>query len=511
MMIRYFYPEDVRNADALAVQKYGIPSIQLMENAGTNAAREVLKKFPDALNLLILAGTGNNGGDGFTAARAFLGKGLRVTVILSTDIESYKGDAKTSLDSLIKLKDANCTIKNSRNLSDRDLSVLFSDCDCIIDSLLGTGSKGAPRGEAERLIRLSENFGPIVAFDIPSGINLMNGEIYTPCIKAALTTTFLAAKRGMCLSPAYEMCGEVVVVDIGISQDKVLEDCKSIFSFEKDDISHYLPSIKRNIHKGKRGGVLIVGGSTNYRGAPLLAGLGALRSGAGLAILAIPDYMVDSAAILLPEAIFLPLRTIGDEIIPESAAETIIKWEGRCGACVIGPGLGRGASSEALIEWFWKKWKKPLLVDGDGLHFLPRKADKPDFRKDAVLTPHCGEAAAILGTTPEEVGRDRIAAAEAMTETAGTVLLKGMDSVVCSKEYIPTVIKGGSPVLAIPGSGDVLSGSVGALIASGMKLHDALTVGAAAHAAAGTLLEKKYGLRGALAREIADALPFTLS
>ena len=179
-MMNYYDPEHIREADVLAVEKYGVPSLSLMENAGTNAAREVLKRYPDALSFLILAGPGNNGGDGFVAARAFLSKGLGVTVILSSDIDAYRGDAKISLDSLIRLKDQNCTIKCSCDLSDRELREASATADCMIDSLLGTGSKGAPRGEVERLIRLCKSNRAVVAFDIPSGIDPMTGKIYDP-------------------------------------------------------------------------------------------------------------------------------------------------------------------------------------------------------------------------------------------------------------------------------------------------------------------------------------------
>lgn len=509
-MMNYYDPEHIREADVLAVEKYGVPSLSLMENAGTNAAREVLKRYPDALSFLILAGPGNNGGDGFVAARAFLSKGLGVTVILSSDIDAYRGDAKISLDSLIRLKDQNCTIKCSCDLSDRELREASATADCMIDSLLGTGSKGAPRGEVERLIRLCKSNRAVVAFDIPSGIDPMTGKIYDPCVKADLTVTFLAAKWGMCFSPAYEICGTVVTADIGISPDKVLADKESILSFVKEDIRQFLPVVQRDIHKGKRGGLLIVGGSVNYRGAPMLAGLGALRSGAGLVVLALPDFMIDSASLFLPEAILAPLKTKGDEILPGSAAEAVLEWEKRCGACVIGPGLGRSASSGSVIEWFWKNWNKPLLVDGDGLYFLSGD-NKPAYREDAALTPHSGEAALLLGITPEEVNMARMEAASSMLQIAGTVLLKGMDTVVCSKGKKITIIKDGSPSLSVPGSGDVLSGAAGAMMASGMPIRDALLVAASAHAAAGSLLEKKYGVRGTLAREIADALPFALN
>ena len=510
-MIKYFAPEDIRQADILAVEKYSIPSLELMKNAGTNAAREVLERYPEALNFLIFTGPGNNGGDGFVAAKFFLDKGLKVTLILSADPGSYKGDAKASLDALIKLNDQKCTVIYSKNLSDREIREEANSADCVIDSLLGTGSMGAPRGEVERLIGFCKNDRAVVAFDIPSGIDPLSGNIYDPCVKADMTVTFLAAKKGMCFSPAFDMCGTVVTADIGISPDKVLSDKDSIHSFGREDISKLLPPIPRNTHKGKKGGLMVVGGSVNYRGAPLLTALGALRSGAGLVVLAVPDFMADSASIFLPEAIFVPLRTKGERISPESLAEAVMPWEGRCGAAVLGPGLGRNENSEFITDWFWNKWEKPLLVDGDALHFLSSERYRPAFRANAVITPHVGEAACLLGSTPENINNDRIGAAVSMSETAGTVLLKGMDTVVYSKGKSVTIIKEGSPSLAVPGSGDVLSGAAGALIASGMPIFDAVLAAAAAHADAGSMIEKRSGIRGTLAREIADALPFTLN
>ena len=508
-MIRYYDPEDIRQADILAVEKYGITSLELMENAGTNAASEVMKRYPEALSILIFAGPGNNGGDGFVAARFFLKKGLKVNVILSSAPETYKGDAKINLEVLINLNDPNCTVRFSKDLTETEISKEAKDADCLIDSLLGTGSKGAPRGEVERLIRHCKNRA-VVAFDIPSGIDPLSGSVYDPCVKADLTVTFLAAKRGMCFSPAYDMCGKVVIADIGISCEKVLDETKSILSFGREDIPKLLPDIPRDIHKGKKGGLLVVGGSVNYRGAPLLAGLGALRTGAGLVVLAIPDFMVESASLFLPEAIFVPLRTRGEEILPESLEEAIKTWEMRCGAAVVGPGLGRNEGSKSIVHWFWNKWKKPLLIDGDGLHFLSKKYD-PAFRENAVITPHSGEAASLLGSEPENINKDRTKAAVLMSSAAGTVLLKGMDTVVYSKGKNITIIKEGSPVLAVPGSGDVLSGAVGALMSSGMPLFDAVATGAAAHGVAGSYIEERSGSRGILAREIADALPFVLN
>lgn len=281
---------------------------------------------------------------------------------------------------------------------------------------------------------------------------------------------------------------------------------ETILHLDRSNIRDFIKPPARSIHKGDRGGVLVVGGSWNYRGAPMLAALGALRAGAGFVVLAIPDFMVDAASVFIPEAVFLPLRTANDEIRPEYIADAIAPWAASCESAVFGPGMGRGAGVRELTKYFWTNWNKPLLLDADALYFFAQTQGELPPRANAAITPHSGEAARILGMDAAQVNADRIGAAKRLAEKAGTALLKGQHTVVACGGNC-RIINEGSPALAVPGSGDVLSGVIGALLASGLDAFDAAAAGALLHACAGTNIEKKSGVNGALAREIADEIP----
>ena len=268
-----------------------------------------------------------------------------------------------------------------------------------------------------------------------------------------------------------------------------------------------LPPLSRSIHKTERGSLLICAGSAAYRGAPLLAALGALRAGAGLVYLAVPEFIASEISAALPEAVILPLPARGGAVAAEEAEAMIAEWMPRCGAAAIGPGVGRGDEAGELFSWFWNNWRAPLLIDADMLYFFARDFDKLEERVDVMLTPHGGEAARILGVSAAEVGASREKSARALTKKAGYALLKGRNTLIASLSGELRMIAAGSPALAVPGSGDVLSGVAGALMASGLSIMDAATAAALAHGAAGERLEKKNGVRGTLAREIADEIP----
>lgn len=277
--------------------------------------------------------------------------------------------------------------------------------------------------------------------------------------------------------------------------------------YYRDDLAALLRPIPRDVHKGEKGGSLIFGGSWNYRGAPVLAALGALRSGAGIVVLAVPDFIADAASVLVPEAVFAPLPTTGGVIRENGVRLALEQWREKCASAVIGPGIGRDKSMMPIIELIWNGWNKPLLLDADALFFFSTLKESLRKRNDAVITPHSGEAGNILGLTAAEVNAHRLVSAQRLTEKVGVAVLKGMDTVV-ARGGENRVIKEGSPSLAVPGSGDVLSGAISAFMAAGAEPFDAATAGALLHAAAGSGLEKKIGPRGVLAREIADELPF---
>ena len=504
-MIRYYHTSDIRKADVIAVEKYSFRSLDLMENAGRNAASLILSSYPSVQNITILAGAGNNGGDGFVAARYFADGGKNVSVITSAAFDKYKNDALPNLELLISSYRGKCAVAPSISLSDGEIADIISKSDLLVDALLGTGSSGAPRGEISRLISLCPGFTPTVSFDIPSGIDSESGIISEVCVKADMTITFLAPKVGMAFSPAREMCGEIHTVSIGIGAEKVLEDAPYMECCSQDDFKKLLPDLPRSIHKGDRGGVLIYGGSADYRGAPILSALGALRSGAGLVVMAIPDFMTDMASAAVPEAIFLPLETFHGSVLHGKSMSKIAPWFSRCGSVVFGPGVGREESVQDILSAILNEVPLPVLIDADGLFHLSRLKNTIKKRENTVITPHSGEAAALLGVSAQEINSDRIASVKKLAEYSGAALLKGRGTLV-SDGIITKKVPDGSPLLAVPGSGDVLSGAAGAFLAAGLSPMDAAVVGASVHAQAGANLEKMYGVRGTLAREIADEL-----
>lgn len=500
---KFYFPSDIREADVRAVKEFAIPSLTLMENAGMSAANELIKRFSSEEKILVLCGPGNNGGDGFVAARYLLQSNRMVFVLTTILPDKYQGDAAHNLKELIKLDISSFNIKSTIEIEDDEISKLILDSDIVVDAMLGTGTSGIPRGEISRLIKLLPNDIKTISFDIPSGIDPFTGSISDECVKSDITLTFLAPKTGMSFPPARDMCGEIITLDIGISQEKVLNNIDHLSTYTREDMKDMLPVIPRDIHKGNRGAVLILGGSYNYRGAPILSALAALRTGAGLVVLAIPDYMVDSAAMIIPEAIFVPLETKAGMILPNNIPNVLSFWLKKCNAAVFGPGIGRYLSVPEMLSWFWNNWNKPLVVDADALSYISSK--NLPFKSNIIITPHSAEAASILECTAEEVNLSRLESSLKLAKISGVAVLKGKDTIISSGNNV-RMVREGSPALAVPGSGDVLAGAIAAFCAADYTVFDAALAGTLLHALAGSNIEAKKGSTGTLAREIANEL-----
>ncbi len=267
-----------------------------------------------------------------------------------------------------------------------------------------------------------------------------------------------------------------------------------------------LTPLVRNIHKGDRGGCLAAGGCDRYRGAPVLSLRGFLRAGGGIAVLLADEAVCAAAASFLPEAVFLSgLLEATDSAIERQ----IFEWEPRIGCLIAGPGIGRSERAGEVFSLLWGLWKKSLIVDGDGLYWLKKNSPFLPRREGVLLTPHEGEAAFLLDEGSGEIALDREKAARSLAEQWGVVLLKGAETLVDDGGR-SAVISEGTPLLAVPGSGDVLAGAIGAFAARGMPLFESACLGGWIHASAGKNLTARFGLDGTLAREIADALPGVL-
>jgi NAD(P)H-hydrate epimerase len=271
--------------------------------------------------------------------------------------------------------------------------------------------------------------------------------------------------------------------------------------YESGDIGVMAPRISPDIHKGSRGALIVLGGSATFRGAPVLAALAALRAGCGLVCLAVPESLVPASSSLMPEAIFVPLPERGGHVIFDGLGDAIAPFMDRCGAMVLGPGLGRSLDAERVAKYIFGEWQKPLVLDADALHFSYSQR-----RPDVVATPHAGEAAHILGVLSSQVYGKRLSSTASLAAKFGVVLLKGPHTLISDGSETRVILEGG-PELAVPGSGDVLSGVIGAYLAAGMKPIDAATLGALVHSASGRRAALgKPELSGILARELADNL-----
>ena len=493
---------EIRKADGIAAETLAIPGVVLMENAGRGAAEFLARRFPDARSVAFLCGPGNNGGDGFVAARHLHMRGMAVRIVATADVASYRNDAVFAATAAER---CGLDIRTSETLPDEVVGEVLRAADVVVDALLGTGAKGDPRGEVARLIRLGNEAGrPVLALDLPSGVDADTGEIAAPHISAAATVTFHAPKAGLFVAPGSLHSGEIAVADIGAPLRETLPETAPLVAYDADDIPALLPRIPRDAHKGSRGAVLVVGGSAHYRGAPLLAARAAFRAGAGVVYLAVPDFMAKSATAFLPEAVCIPLPEKDGAIRFKTLERELAPWIGRCGSLVFGPGVGRSSDAERAARWLHHVWSGPLLFDADALYHLGnlrRTGEVGDRRGDLVITPHIGEAAHLLGAEAEKIGATRLSSCRALAHAFGVTLLKGPHTLVADGGETRVVCAGG-PALAVAGSGDVLSGTIGAYLAAGLPTMEAATLGALVHGAAGDVL----GGNCALAAEIADAI-----
>jgi hydroxyethylthiazole kinase-like uncharacterized protein yjeF len=425
---------------------------ELMERAGAAVALEAMRAFPRARSFGVVCGGGSNGGDGRIAARV-----LREAGHVAEETDDPEG------------------------------------YDVVVDALFGTGFRGAPRAEAAGLIeRINACGAPVVAVDLPSGVNATTGEVEGVAVEASLTVTFHGRKVGLVVAPGRFHAGRVVVSEIGL----VARGTRAHRA--TDALLRAVPRRAPRDSKYTAGTVLVVGGSPGMTGAAVLTAMGALRADAGYVTLAVP-----SASLQVVEGLALePVKRAFDW---ETAADTIVADAGRAQAVALGPGLGREPAAQALVGELLRRLDGPVVVDADALFGLE------PFARDAptVLTPHAGELARLLDLDAAWVDAHRLEAAERCAERyAAVVLLKGADTVVQAPGAGPVVCDLGPPSLATAGSGDVLTGVIAAFLAKGLDAPEAAAAAAVAHGVAAASVPEQAGL---LASDVAAALPRALS
>ncbi|MEJ8567627.1 NAD(P)H-hydrate dehydratase [Wenzhouxiangellaceae bacterium CH-27] len=489
--------EQVRRLDASAIEAHGIPGIELMERAGRSAFEAARRAFPQARRWQIFCGGGNNAGDGYIIARLAQEAGLSAQVCALRPPDHLSGDAAVAAQRWLQADGA--TQPLPPDPSDR--------FDLVIDALLGTGLDRAPEGDYATAIDWINKAGlPVLAVDIPSGLDADTGVVRGRAVRARATVTFIGNKRGLYTADGPDYAGAITFSDLETPEtvrDAVPDS--GILLHEKI-IRQSLRRRHRNSHKGSFGWVLGIGGNSSMSGAVRLCGEAGLRAGAGKVTLAtIPDHAA-LVNLTCPELMVRGVRR-GKEL------KTLLR---QVDVSVIGTGLGQTSWSEDLFKTCMRT-EVPIVLDADGLNILARlypemgrAGDLP--RGNWVLTPHPAEAGRLLGCPAREVQQDRIAAALAVAERFdATVILKGCGTVVAERSGRYAICPLGNPGMATAGTGDVLAGVVGALVAQHLDLWTAAAAAVVAHALAGDLAAREIGERGMIASDITARLPRVLN
>jgi NAD(P)H-hydrate epimerase len=483
----------MRALDRATIEDIGLPAVTLMETAGRAVAHVAMEMLEgvDHPHVAVVCGPGNNGGDGFVAARVLRDLGLDAVVYLAVARSSIRGDAATHLAILERAGGVVRMIDGPHELG--ELGDAIAGAELVVDALFGVGLARPIEGHLADVVSLVNHAQRRLAVDIPSGVDADTGRVLGTCVDADTTVTMGALKIAHASAPGFAHCGAVDVADIGVPTGLVATQAVRAGLVEERDVASWLPRADLLDHKGRRGHVVIIGGMPGMRGAGRLCANGALRSGAGLVTLATAGEVVADDSVMTRA---LPTN-LGDLLAGKSAV-------------VIGPGLGQ---SEPAAGWVGEVLASgiPAVLDADALNLIAGIVEAAEKAPGPlVLTPHPGEAARLLGTTAAEVEADRLAAARALASRAkAIVVLKGARTIVCDgtlgDDYC-SINPTGGPALATGGSGDVLSGMIGALLAQGVPAPDAARAAVYVHGLAGERLAAEHGRRGVVSSDLPLAI-----
>jgi NAD(P)H-hydrate epimerase len=480
----------------------GTPVELLMERAGLAVAHAAAELAGGAYGrrAVVVCGKGNNGGDGLVAARYLARWGMGVTVVLLPDPNVLRDPAATNF-SRLRLSRIRW-----RPYSGATLSRELGRADVGIDAIFGTGFRGSPEGPQGDAIEILNGSGvPVVAVDIPSGVEADTGMLRGAAIRASATVTFGAPKVGVLLFPGAAHAGTVHVADIGFPSDLMVSDIAVV---EPEDVRSLLPLRQPDDHKRRSGVVLVVAGSRLMSGAPWLVAEGAYRAGAGLVTVAVPEGIAPVVQSRMAEATFVRLPEGPAGTIAEEAWGVLESRLDRFDAVAIGPGLSTEEGTPAFVRRLVRESPVPLVVDADAINaFTGRAGELADRVAESVITPHLGEFARLFGMPSSEIVEDRIGLArKAAVETRSVVVLKGPRTLVALPDGEVRVNPTGSPTLATGGTGDVLTGAVAAYLARGLLPAEAATAAVYVHGLAGEIAGKTFG-EGALSGDVGRALP----
>jgi hydroxyethylthiazole kinase-like uncharacterized protein yjeF len=513
-MMKIATAEQMQELDRKAIEAYRIPGIVLMENAGKGAAEVMCHTFPDIhkKKIAVIAGKGNNGGDGLVIARYLLNQGISVRVYLLTDPRGLRGDAETNFNIFQRMKGEVISVPSSKDYQKikRDLEKF----DLLVDGIFGTGLDAEVRGYYREVIdHLNLLQRPIISIDIPSGLDANTGKPLGTAIRAFLTITFGLPKIGQLISPGFDYVGKVKIIDIGIPKRLVDEEKIPNYLLEKEDIQRWL-SIPRHpdTHKGDYGHLLVIAGSVGKTGAAALACQAALRMGAGLVTLAIPKSLNAIMEMKLTEVMTEPLPETPKQSLSFRAFGAIVRLCENKRAVIIGPGLGTFKETQSLVLKLIRTLESPIILDADGLTALATQPKTlPTTNHSLILTPHPGEMARLIRSTVKEVLEDRIGISRNFSQSQRVhLILKGHPTLIATPKgeifFNPT----GNPGMASGGTGDVLTGMIGGLICQGFDIPSSLQAAVYLHGMAGDEGAQEVGEKSLIATNIIEKIPTLL-
>ncbi|HEV3473340.1 MAG TPA: NAD(P)H-hydrate dehydratase [Actinomycetota bacterium] len=483
-------PEEMAVADQAAIEA-GTPVEVLMERAGRAVARAAIDVAGGRYgrHAVLVCGKGNNGGDGFVAARVLRSEGLGVRCLFVGDLDAVEGAPRHHLE-LLRQHSVTVGSFDARTLAGADV---------VIDALFGTGFRGATEGEAATAIdAMNASRAPIVAVDIPSGVNGTTGATEGRAVEAIVTVAMGAEKVGTAVGRGAALAGAVTVADIGIPVSP-----SGLSIAQEEDVRCVLPTRAVDAHKRSNGSVALLGGSDGMSGAAILTARGAVRMGAGYATAGVTRTVDPIVSEALPEV--LTKIVTDSEVLGTDVLEHFKDVLERAGALALGPGLGQGDAQRGLVDRALREVELPLVVDADGLNVLAGHTYAlADRVTDTVITPHPAELARLLEMETSAIEGDRVAAAREAAKRFGcVVVLKGFRSIIAQPDGTAVVNPTGGPSLATAGTGDVLTGAIAALLAAGLDAFEAAWAATYVHGLAGDLA----GVEGVVAWDVAEALP----
>lgn len=499
----------MRELDRLTIQKYGVPSLTLMERAGEGVARAILERFGRVAKrgVLVVAGKGNNGGDGLVVARLLKKKRIPCEVALLSQPGELSGDASEKLRAYLRTGGRLLEVtKKSPSL----LSEKLGRHGLLVDAILGTGLKENVEGFYAEVITMMNVSGlPVVAVDLPSGLDADTGQPLGAAIEAEMTVTFGFPKIGQVIYPGLCSVGELLVADIGIDPRAVEAVQPRTELLEGQEMGWLVPSREPDTHKGSYGHLLVMAGSRGKTGAAVLACRAAARVGSGLVTLAAPRSLNGIFASALVEAMTEPLKDNAEEEVEPLSDSDWRRLLDKKSALLFGPGIGLKDSGRNALRWLLRNLALPWVIDADGLSLLAGEMERlRNAKTPPVLTPHPGEMARLLGTENAAVNRDRVAVARAFAkEHRCYLVLKGARTVIAAPDGRVFINPTGNPGMASGGMGDVLSGMLGGLLAQGFEAAEALKLGIYLHGFVGDQVAKEKGEVGIIASDVIEGLP----